>query len=242
MYFPSGYSLWTQRTTCCLKSSWKTSALTHSPVKTGYQRPRSTRPATHSPRMPSFCPLAIASVPCHRLITFSHWKSYQWYCWDPRKSWYVAVPCRALSNDSAARDLHGDRVPNYPRLTCTQLVGLLPGGFCSSCPSQPPNGGRPTKCSWLDAPLCICVCVCVMDSIMDRKTLSLCSSGCSCRRKGWSRCRCGWMRTRRANHKSMRQSFGIWGLSPKSRVFLPIRIYIFINHTYNEQCAHNLLQ
>jgi hypothetical protein len=35
--------------------------------------------------------------------------------------------------------------------------------------------------------------------------------GCCCRRKGWSRCRHGWMRTRRANHKSLRQCFSICG-------------------------------
>jgi hypothetical protein len=42
--------------------------------------------------------------------------------------------------------------------------------------------------------------------------------GCSCRREGWSQCRCRWMRTMRAIHKSMRQRFGIWGLSSKSGV------------------------
>ncbi len=51
------------------------------------------------------------------------------------------------------------------------------------------------------------------------KTLTLGSRGC-CRRKGWSRCRCRWVRTRRANHKSMWQCFGVWGLSPKSEGYI----------------------
>jgi hypothetical protein len=41
---------------------------------------------------------------------------------------------------------------------------------------------------------------------------------CSCRREGWSWCRCRWMRTRRTDHKSMRQRFGVWELSLKNGV------------------------
>jgi hypothetical protein len=49
-----------------------------------------------------------------------------------------------------------------------------------------------------------------------KRTLTL-NFGCCCRREGWWRWRCRWMRTRHADHKSMWQRFGVWGLSSKSR-------------------------
>jgi hypothetical protein len=35
------------------------------------------------------------------------------------------------------------------------------------------------------------------------------NSGCCCRRQGWWRWRCRWMRTRRADHKSVWQHFSV---------------------------------
>jgi hypothetical protein len=94
-YFPSGYVLWTQGTTCCLKSSWEWSAKTHSLAKTSHQGTNSARPAALSTLIASFHPFTIASGPCCCITAFS--------CWQPcpHKSSYGSVLCRALNKDLA---------------------------------------------------------------------------------------------------------------------------------------------
>jgi hypothetical protein len=47
------------------------------------------------------------------------------------------------------------------------------------------------------------------------RTLTL-NSRCCCRREGWWWCRCRWVRTRHADHKSMWQHVSVWGLSSTS--------------------------
>ncbi len=59
-------------------------------------------------------------------------------------------------------------------------------------------------------------------STTDKKarTLTL-NSGCCCRREGWWWWLWRWVKTRRADHKSMWQRFGVWGLSLKNGVKCP---------------------
>ncbi len=51
-------------------------------------------------------------------------------------------------------------------------------------------------------------------TVEEGKALTLGSRICCCRRWCWWRWRCRWVRTRRANHKSMWQRYSVWGLNP----------------------------
>ncbi len=124
--------------------------------QTGYQQPKSAR-HPHSARIDSFSPSAVAACPHHRSAAFSHWKSGYHWCWDPRN--LCMVRFRAELGAKSWRQATSMATEGPPAYITpfTPLLGPLPSGFCSSCPSQPPAcGGRgPTKSfPWLIAPPC----------------------------------------------------------------------------------------
>jgi hypothetical protein len=77
--------------------------------------PKSARPTLVLLTFDPFHPFAMASG-SHCLAAFSHWKPCFCCCWGPCKSTFVAVPCRALSDQLAANNLHGEWEPAHSHL------------------------------------------------------------------------------------------------------------------------------